>query len=71
MPISEERNYTADVISGILKAGKTESCSLQVCKFLIRNYISDCFLKIFYNLQSTFKKFGREFVFSIVANCKL
>ena len=36
MPVSEERNSTVKVISGVLNARKAESCSLQVCKFLIK-----------------------------------
>ena len=36
-----------DVISGVLKTRKSESCSLYVCVFLIRNHIRDHFLDIF------------------------
>ena len=70
-PASEERSSTLDVISGILKAHKAESCSLQVCKFVIRNPIRDHFLEIFCKLESTFKKFGWKFVFSSIAKCIL
>ena len=45
-------------ISGVLKTPKTESCSLYVCVFLIRNQIRDHFLEIFCKFQNTFKKFG-------------
>ena len=54
----EPHNSTVDVISGILKARKAESCSLQVCKFLTRNPIKDHFLEIFCKFKSTFIKFG-------------
>ena len=54
---SEERNSTVDVISGILKTHKAESCSLQFCKSLIRNPIRDHFQKTFCRLKSIFKKF--------------
>ena len=46
-PASEERNSKVDVISGVLKTLKAESCILQVCKFLIRNPIRDHFLEVF------------------------
>ena len=58
-------------ISGVLKTDKSECCSLQVCKFLMRNPIRDHFLKIFCKFQSTFNKFSWEFPFSSVANCIL
>ena len=58
---------TVDVISGVLKTRKADSCSLQVCIFLIRNPIRDHFPEIFCKLKSTFKKFGQEFAFSSVA----
>ena len=48
---SKERNFTVDVASGILKARKAESFSLQVCKFLIRNLIRDHFLKFSTSLK--------------------
>ena len=57
-PASEERNSAMDVISGVLKTRKAESCSLYVCVFLIRNHIRDHFLEIFCKSQNTFKKFG-------------
>ena len=34
-----------DITPGVLKTSKAESCSLQVCKFLIRNPIRDHFLQ--------------------------
>ena len=37
---------------------------MHVCKFLIRKTIRNHFLEIFCKLQSTFKKFDNEFVFS-------
>ena len=53
-------------ISGVLKTRKAGSCSLQVSdkvyKFLIKNPIKNHFLEIFCKFQSTFKKFGWEFV---------
>ena len=55
---SEERNSAMDVISGLLKTRKAESCSLYVCVFLIRNHIRDHFLEIFWKSQNNFKKFG-------------
>ena len=57
-PASEERNSAMDVISGVLKTRKAESCSLYVCVFLIRNHIRDHFLEVFCKFQSTIKKFG-------------
>ena len=54
-PASEERNSAMDVISGVLKTCKAESCGLYVCVFLIRNHIRDHFLQIFCKLQNTFK----------------
>ena len=33
-PVSDERNFTVDVMSGVLKTRKAESCSLHVCKSL-------------------------------------
>ena len=66
-PASEKRNFTVDVILGVLNTGKAESCSFQVCKFLIRNRIRDLFLENF----CTLKKFGWEFVFSSTVNCML
>ena len=57
-PASQERHLTLDIISGVLKTRKAESCSLQVCKFLIRHAIRDHLLKIFFKFQSSFKKFG-------------
>ena len=45
-------------ISGVLKTPKTESCSLYVCVFLIRNQIRDHFLEIFCKFQNIFKKFS-------------
>ena len=38
-PASKERKSTVDVISGVLKTRKAESCSLCVCIFLIRNLL--------------------------------
>ena len=55
---SEERNSAMGVISGVLKTGKAESCSLYVCVFLLRNHIRDHFLEIFCKSQNNFKKFG-------------
>ena len=52
---SEERNSAMDVISGVLKTCKAESCGLYVCVFLIRNHIRDDVLEIFCKLQNTFK----------------
>ena len=46
-PASEERNSTADVISGVLKTLTPESYILQARKFLIRNPIRVHFLEIF------------------------
>ena len=67
-PAYEERNSTVDVISGVLKTGQAESCSWQVCKFLIRrNSIRDYFLNIFFKFKSAFKKFGKESIFSSLA----
>ena len=43
--VSEERNSAMDVIWGVLKIRKTESCSLYVCVFLIKNFIKDHFLE--------------------------
>ena len=57
-PASEERNSAMDVIKGVLKTRKPESCNLYVCVFLIRNHIRDHFLEIFCKFQNTFKKFG-------------
>ena len=66
VPAFEEKNSTVDLISGVLKKWKVESCSLQVCKFLIRSFIRDPFLKIFCKFQSTFEKYGWEFVLQTV-----
>ena len=55
-PASEERNFAMDVISGVLKTRKAESCSLHICVFLIRNHIRDHFLEIFCKFQNTFIK---------------
>ena len=51
-PASEERNSTVDATSGVLKTRKTESFSLQVCKFLIRNPIRDHLLGIFRSFKA-------------------
>ena len=47
-----------DVISGVLKTRESESCSLYVCVFLLRNRTKDHFLEVFCKFQNTFKKFG-------------
>ena len=57
-PAFEERNSRADVISGVLKTRKTESCILQVCKFLITNPIRDHFQENFSKFQYTVTTFG-------------
>ena len=57
-PAFQEMNSAMDVISEVLKTHKAESCSLYVCVFLIRNYITDHFQEIFCKSQNTFKKFG-------------
>ena len=66
VPASGERNSTVDVIVGVLKTCQVDGGSLRVCKFLIRKTVRDHFLEIFCKLQSTFKKFDKEFVFSSV-----
>ena len=52
---SEESNSAMDVISGVLKSHKAESCN---CVFLIRNHIRHHFLEVFCKSQNTFKRFG-------------
>ena len=65
-PASGERNSTVDVILGVLKTRQVDGGSSRVCKFLIKKTVRDHFLEIFCKLQSTFKKFDKEFVFSSV-----
>ena len=55
---SEESNSAMDVISGVLKSHKAESCSLYVSVFLIRNHNRHHFLEVFCKSQNTFNKFG-------------
>ena len=55
---SEESNSAMDVISGVLKSHKAESCSLYVSVFLIRNHNRHHFLEVFCKSQHTFNKFG-------------
>ena len=54
-PASEERNSTMDVISEVLKTRKPESCSLNVCVFLIRSQIRDHSWKFFVNFKTPFR----------------
>ena len=55
VPASEERNSAMDVISGVLKTRKAESCSLNVCVFLIRSQIRDHSWKFFVNFKTPFR----------------
>ena len=71
-PASEGRNSAMEVFSGVLKTCKSESFSLQVCKFLIRNPIRDHFLEIFCKLKSTFKEMVKSLYLVALQNayCK-
>ena len=71
VPATEESNSTVDATIEVLKTRKEESCSLQVCKFLMRNISEYFFPANFFMIQRTFKKFGLEFSFSSVANYTL
>ena len=66
----KKRNFKVDVISAVLKTQKPGSSSLQVCKFMIRNAITDHFQEIFVSkhLQEILLL---SFTFSSVANCIL
>ena len=61
-----------EVILGVLKTCKSESFSLQVCKFLIRNPIRHHFLETFCKLKSTFKKMVKSLYLVALQNvyCK-
>ena len=59
-PASDGRNSAVDVVSGVLKTRKAESCILQVCKFLIRNAIRDHFLEIFSSFKPTLRNLVRS-----------